>query len=121
MRVLVASDAWEPQINGVVRTLQQVKALAPEFGAETLFVTPDQFRSAPMPGYPEIRLAMARSSALVRTMTAFRPDVVHVATEGPIGLAARKASLRQNIPLTTSYHTRFPEYLRARAPTPPLS
>ena len=118
MRVLVASDAWEPQINGVVRTLQQVQALAPEFGAETLFVTPDQFRSIPMPGYPEIRLAFASTSALTRTMDEFKPDVVHVATEGPIGLAARNASIARKIPLTTSYHTRFPEYLRARAPVP---
>ena len=118
MRVLVASDAWEPQINGVVRTLQQVQALAPEFGVETHFVTPDQFRSFPMPGYPEIRLALAHSGALQRTMARFRPDVVHVATEGPVGLAARNASLAMGIALTTSYHTRFPEYLRARLPIP---
>ena len=118
MRVLIASDAWEPQINGVVRTLQEVQALAPEFSVETLMVTPDQFRSLPMPGYPEIRLALASASALQQTMAAFRPDVVHVATEGPIGLSARNASAKLGVPLTTSYHTRFPEYLRARAPIP---
>ncbi|WP_150287024.1 glycosyltransferase family 4 protein [Rhabdaerophilum calidifontis] len=118
MRVLVATDAWEPQINGVVRTLQQVRALAVPLGMETRFVTPDEFPTLPMPGYPEIRLALARASALAERIAAFRPDVVHVATEGPIGFAARRASLQSNTPLTTSYHTRFPEYLRARAPVP---
>lgn len=118
MRVLVATDAWEPQINGVVRTLQQVRALAPALGMETRFVTPDEFPTLPMPGYPEIRLALARAGALVDRIREFRPDVVHVATEGPIGFAARRASLLTETPLTTSYHTRFPEYLRARAPVP---
>lgn len=118
MRVLVATDAWEPQINGVVRTLQQVKALAPSLDFSTHFVTPDDFPSAPMPGYPEIRLAMASAAALGKRIEAFAPDVVHIATEGPIGLAARKASLLRHVPLTTSYHTRFPEYLRARLPVP---
>lgn len=118
MRTLIASDAWEPQINGVVRTLQQVAALAGDFGVTTHFVTPDQFRTLAMPGYPEIRLALTGASTLRRRMLAFRPDVVHIATEGPVGLAARAASLSLGIPLTTSYHTRFPEYLRARLPVP---
>jgi glycosyltransferase involved in cell wall biosynthesis len=118
MRVLLATDAWEPQINGVVRTLQQVRQHGPSLGMDLALVTPDQFRNFPMPGYPEIRLAMVRASDLEKRMAAFRPDVVHVATEGPIGLAARRATLRQGLPLTTSYHTRFPEYLRARLPIP---
>lgn len=118
MRVLIASDAWEPQINGVVRTLQQVKLHAPSFGMTTEFVTPDAFRSLPMPGYPEIRLALASAARVGERIAAFRPDVVHVATEGPIGFAARKACLKAGLPLTTSYHTRFPEYLRARLPVP---
>lgn len=118
MRVLVATDAWEPQINGVVRTLQQVKALASALDFETDFVTPDEFPTAPMPGYPEIRLALASPRALGRRIDAYRPDVVHLATEGPIGLAARRATVTRGIPLTTSYHTRFPEYLRARLPVP---
>lgn len=118
MKVLVASDAWEPQINGVVRTLQQVRDHAVSLGMETRFVTPDQFPTLPMPGYPEIRLALVHAGVLAERIASFRPDVVHVATEGPIGLAARRASLQSGTPLTTSYHTRFPEYLRARAPVP---
>jgi len=118
MRVLVASDAWEPQINGVVRSLQQVRDRAPALGFATDFVTPDAFRSFPMPGYPEIRLAMASTRALLQRIDAFRPDIIHIATEGPIGLAARNACLARGLPLTTSYHTRFPEYLRARLPVP---
>lgn len=118
MRVLIASDAWEPQINGVVRTLQQVRALGPELGLDLHFVTPDQFATLPMPGYAEIRLALLRPGAFARRFREIGPDIVHVATEGPIGLAARKAALDCGVPLTTSYHTRFPEYLRARLPVP---
>lgn len=118
MRVLVASDAWEPQVNGVVRTLQKLRDLGPSLGLDLHFVTPDQFRNVPMPGYPEIRLAMVGSGGLEAAYRRIRPDIVHVATEGPIGLAARKVALVQNLPLTTSYHTRFPEYLRARLPVP---
>lgn len=118
MRVLLATDAWEPQINGVVRTLQQVVALGPSLGMEIALVTPDQFRNFPMPGYSEVRLARVPAGALDARIEAFRPDVVHVATEGPIGIKARAATLRHNLPLTTSYHTRFPEYLRARLPVP---
>ena len=118
MRVLVASDAWEPQINGVVRTLQKLRDIGPSLGLELGFVTPDQFRSVPMPGYPEIRLAMVGTGGLEAAFRRIRPDIFHIATEGPIGLAARKVALRQNVPLTTSYHTRFPEYLRARLPVP---
>lgn len=118
MRVLIASDAWEPQINGVVRTLQQVRALGPELGLDLHFVTPDQFTTLPMPGYAEIRLAVPMPGTFARRFHAIRPDIVHVATEGPIGFAARKAALDCGVPLTTSYHTRFPEYLRARLPVP---
>ena len=118
MRALIATDAWEPQINGVVRTLQNLRDHAHSVGLDTCFVTPSQFRTVPMPGYPEIRLALATTGVLVERIRAFAPDVVHVATEGPIGLAARNACLQLEVPLTTSYHTRFPEYLSARLPVP---
>lgn len=118
MRVLVASDAWEPQINGVVRTLQQVQALGPALGLDLHFITPDQFRTMPLPGYPEIRLAMLAPGTIGKRFREIKPDIVHVATEGPIGLAVRNVALRHGVPLTTSYHTRFPEYLHARLPVP---
>lgn len=118
MRVMIATDAWEPQINGVVRTLQSLRDHALDVGLELSFITPSQFRTVAMPGYPEIRLALATTASLIAQIREFAPDVVHVATEGPIGLAARNACLYCDVPLTTSYHTRFPEYLSARLPVP---
>ncbi|CAN1571203.1 RfaG Glycosyltransferase [Rhabdaerophilaceae bacterium] len=118
MRVLIASDAWEPQVNGVVRTLQKLRDLGPGLGLDLHFVTPDKFRTMPMPGYSEIRLALLAPNSFANEFNRIRPDIVHVATEGPIGFAARRVALKQGVPLTTSYHTRFPEYLRARLPVP---
>jgi len=118
LRVLLASDAWEPQINGVVRTLQKVREIGPSLGLDLHFVTPDLFANVPMPGYPEIRLALLHPGAFMAEFDRIKPDLIHVATEGPLGLAARGAAINRNIPLTTSYHTRFPEYLAARMPVP---
>ncbi|WP_349367456.1 glycosyltransferase family 1 protein [Salinarimonas sp.] len=118
MRLLVATDAWRPQINGVVRSLEYMAELAPEFGAEVSLVTPSDFRSVPMPTYPEIRLALARPRAIARRIEELAPTHIHIATEGPIGIGARKICLAHGFPYTTSYHTRFPEYVAARAPVP---
>lgn len=118
LRVLLASDAWEPQINGVVRTLQKVKEIGPSLGLELHYVTPDLFANVPMPGYPEIRLALLHPGAFMAEFERIKPDLIHVATEGPLGLAARGAAINRHVPLTTSYHTRFPEYLAARMPVP---
>ncbi len=118
MRVLIATDAWRPQINGVVRSLEHMAEEAPRFGAEVAFLTPERFRSFPMPTYPEIRLSLARPGAMARVLDEVRPSHIHIATEGPIGLAMRLACSRQGRPFTTSYHTRFPEYVAARTPIP---
>ncbi|KAA2236170.1 glycosyltransferase family 4 protein [Salinarimonas soli] len=118
MRLLIATDAWHPQINGVVRSLEAMAAHAPAQGAAVSFVTPRGFNTLPMPGYPEIRMALATPGQVSRRIDALAPDWVHIATEGPIGLAARAACLAAGRPFTTSYHTRFPEYLAARAPVP---
>lgn len=118
MRVLVATDAWQPQVNGVVRTLGELKKHGPSVGLDLTFVTPNDFRTLAMPGYREIRLALSPEAGLAQAIEAFRPAAVHIVTEGPIGLAARRLCLRRGIPFTTSYHTRFPEYLRARLPVP---
>ncbi|HZH50905.1 MAG TPA: glycosyltransferase family 1 protein [Microvirga sp.] len=118
MRLLVASDAWHPQINGVVRSLEHMAAQAPEFGAEIVFLTPERFRSLPMPTYPEIRLALASPAQVARILDEVRPTHIHIATEGPVGLATRAACRRQGMSFTTSYHTRFPEYVAARTPIP---
>jgi glycosyltransferase involved in cell wall biosynthesis len=117
-RVLIVSDAWRPQVNGVVRTLEWLCREAPAFGMELVMLTPDQFRSVGMPSYPEIRLSLAMPGAVSKRIDAIRPDAIHIATEGPLGYFARLHCLRKQKPFTTCYHTRFPEYLAARAPVP---
>ncbi len=118
MRLLIATDAWAPQVNGVVRCLEATVRELGLRGAHVDIVSPDQFRSLPMPSYPEIRLAVAPRKALARRIDAGAYDAVHIATEGPIGWGVRAACQTLGMKFTTSYHTRFPEYLRARAPVP---
>jgi glycosyltransferase involved in cell wall biosynthesis len=118
MRVLVATDAWRPQVNGVVRSLEYLASEAPALGAEIEFLAPSDFRTVPMPGYPEIRLALASAHRIRLMIDRMRPDSVHIATEGPIGWTTRHVCRTHGYPFTTSYHTRFPEYLAARLPVP---
>lgn len=118
MRVLVATDAWHPQINGVVRSLEYTAREAEHLGAELMFLTPQEFRTIPMPTYGEIRLALATPRMIMRRIEAMQPDFVHIATEGPIGILVRRACIASRRTFTTSYHTKFPEYLAARAPVP---
>jgi glycosyltransferase involved in cell wall biosynthesis len=118
MRVLIATDAWRPQVNGVVRSLEQMSNAAREMGEDCQFLTPQGYRTAPLPTYPDIRLALVGSRVIGRRIEEASPDHVHIATEGTIGLAARNHCLRTGRVFTTSYHTRFPEYVRARAPVP---
>ena len=122
MRILLATDAWEPQVNGVVRTLTRVMAELRAMGHEVQVVSPDQFATVPMPTYPEIKLALGAYEPVQERFRSFEPEAIHIATEGPIGLAARRICLEWQLPFTTSYHTRFPEYVSARLPLPqPLS
>ncbi|BDA85104.1 GDP-mannose-dependent alpha-mannosyltransferase [Aureimonas sp. SA4125] len=118
MRILIATDAWKPQVNGVVRTLSSLAGELRQRGHEVLIVSPEDFRTFPMPTYPEIRLALAGAGRLARIIADFDPQAIHVATEGPVGLAARRAALRGGRSFTTSFHTRFPEYLSRRLPVP---
>lgn len=117
MRILIATDAWRPQVNGVVRSLESMSAAASELGAQIDFVTPRDFNSMPMPTYPEIDLAFATPRAVKRRLDSGY-DHVHIATEGPVGLAARACCMDQGRCFTTSYHTRFPEYVQARIGAP---
>ncbi|MEO9786938.1 MAG: glycosyltransferase family 1 protein [Aurantimonas coralicida] len=117
-RILIATDAWEPQVNGVVRTLSSLAQELRGRGRDVRIVGPTDFRTVACPTYPEIRLALASADALGRVIRDYQPDVIHIATEGPIGYAARRAALRAGRPFTTSFHTRFPEYLSKRAPIP---
>ncbi len=114
MRIAIVTDAWNPQVNGVVRTLQAVRAELKAMGHVVLVVSPERFASVPCPTYPEIRLAFARSAAVGRMLAAFGADAIHLATEGPVCLAARNWCLARGIPFTTAYHTQFPDYIAAR-------
>ena len=118
MRILVATDAWRPQVNGVVRSLEALVAHAPQHGAKLTLLAPHEFRSIPMPGYPEIRLAFATARKVARVIREHGPDYIHIATEGPVGLATRAACLREGRHFTTAYHTRYPEYVSRRLPVP---
>jgi len=117
-RVLIVSDAWRPQVNGVVRTLATVAGELTEMGHTVEVIGPDRFRTLPMPTYPDIRLAVLPRRKLTRMIEAFAPDALHVATEGPLGAAARAWALRRDLAFTTSFHTKFPEYLQARTGLP---
>ena len=117
-KVLVVSDAWHPQVNGVVRSLSELASAAPAQGTEISFITPDMFRSVALPNYREIRLALASRTGLRRAIERAGADHVHIATEGPLGLTARSVCLAEGEPFTSSYHTRFPEYIFARARVP---
>ena len=118
MRIALVTDAWYPQVNGVVRTWNRVIEECEGLGHEFLVVAPRDFRTVPLPTYPEIRIAIAPGRGLKRRLDAFRPEAVHIATEGPLGLAARRLCLKRGWPFTTSYHTKFPEYVAARLPVP---
>jgi len=118
MKIMIVTDAWTPQVNGVVRTLQSVRRALEGEGHEVAMISPDQFRSAPCPTYPEIRLALAGAGMVGRRIAAFDVDALHIATEGPLGLAARRWCLRRDFAFTTAYHTQFPEYLAARTRLP---
>lgn len=118
LRILVVTDAWAPQVNGVVRTLETLGTQLERFGNEVEFVTPSTFRTVPMPTYPEIRLALFPNRKLAKIINRFRPHAIHIATEGPLGMAARRFCLRRDHPFTTSLHTRFPEYVHARLKLP---
>lgn len=114
MRIAIATDAWVPQVNGVVRTLRMTVRELLARGHEVELLVPDQFFTLPMPGYREIRLALAPRPGIRRTLDAFAPDVVHIVTEGPIGWAARRWSISRAVPFTTAFHTRFPDYAAVR-------
>ncbi len=118
MRVVIVTDAWYPQVNGVVRTYETTISHLESHGHEVDLITPQMFRSVPCPTYPEIRLALFAGGKVARLIEAAQPACIHIATEGPLGLAARKYCVKRGIPFTTTFHTKFPEYIRARVGLP---
>jgi glycosyltransferase involved in cell wall biosynthesis len=118
MRVLIATDAWHPQVNGVVRTLTALADSAHRLGVQVEFLTPEGFLSIPLPTYPGLRLALPSRRQIARRIEKLKPDAIHIATEGTIGHMVRTYCRARARPFTTSYTTRFPEYIAARAPIP---
>ncbi len=118
MRVLIATDAWHPQVNGVVRTLEALAESIEALGSHVTFLTPQGFRSVPVPTYPGLGFALPAPAEIAARIERARPDAIHVATEGPIGLLVRRYCRAKGLPFTTSLTTRFPEYIAARMPFP---
>jgi glycosyltransferase involved in cell wall biosynthesis len=118
MKIVIVTDAWRPQVNGVVRTLEALARQLAALGHQPVFLSPEGFRSIPCPTYPEIRLVLGAGGRVGRILESHRPCAIHIATEGPLGLAARRYCVAKSVPFTTAYHTRFPEYVAARFGVP---
>ena len=117
-RILIVTDAWKPQVNGVVRTLTTVVQELQAMGHVVDVIGPDRFRTFPCPTYPDIALSLLPRRRLIRMIEAFKPDALHIATEGPLGMAARSWGKRTGFAFTTAFHTRFAEYVQARIGLP---
>jgi len=118
VRIVLATDAWAPQTNGVVTTLRATAETLTRLGHAVRVLSPQNLTSIPCPSYPQIRLAVNPGAYVARELKAFRPHAIHIATEGTLGLAVRRYCRHRHVPFTTSYHTRYPEYLAARWPIP---
>lgn len=118
MKILIATDAWHPQVNGVVRTLNMVTDAAKSLNVDVAFLTPQSFKTISLPSYADIHLALPWPSKVAEIIEQAAPDYIHIATEGPIGILARRYCVKNKVPFTTSFHTRFPEYVSARFPIP---
>ncbi|AXE34683.1 glycosyltransferase family 4 protein [Chromobacterium phragmitis] len=118
MRIMIITDAWKPQVNGVVRSLTETARELDGFGHQVNMITPLEFKTLPCPTYPDIRLSLLPYRQVAQRIAGFAPDAVHIATEGPLGLAARRFCLREGLAFTSAYHTRFPEYIHARCRLP---
>ncbi len=122
LRIMLVTDAWEPQVNGVVRTLSRTVDECRLMGHEVEVIHPGLgFNTVPLPTYPDIKMALGANEEIERRFKAFEPEAIHIATEGTLGHAARKICLNWKLPFTTSYHTKFPEYVNARLPIIPVS
>ncbi|MEO1580487.1 MAG: glycosyltransferase family 1 protein [Pseudomonadota bacterium] len=118
MKIAIVTDAWHPQTNGVVTTLSRTSEALSDMGHDVRMFTPEPYRTIPCPSYPEIRLSLFAGRHLRRSLDDFEPDSIHIATEGPLGFAARRYCKKRDLKFTTSYHTQFPAYVRKRFPIP---
>ena len=118
MNITIVTDAWAPQVNGVVRTLEATRDQLVRLGHKVSMIAPDRYRSLPCPTYPEIRLSVAGARRVGRDIAETLPDAIHLSTEGPLCVAARNWCVARGIPFTTAYHTQFPDYVAARTGMP---
>tara|TARA_R110002049_G_scaffold252264_1_gene427156 strand:- start:294515 stop:295543 length:1029 start_codon:yes stop_codon:yes gene_type:complete len=118
IRLVIVTDAWKPQVNGVVTTLGKTRDTAIKLGHQVHVIHPGECKTIPCPTYPEIRLALGAGKYIKKQLDEFKPTHIHISTEGPLGQAARKYCIKNNLAFTTSYHTQFPEYIRERIPVP---
>ena len=118
MKIMIVTDAWEPQVNGVVRTMKSTRAELEAMGHTVDFLTPLEFMTLPCPTYPDISLSVLAGGKVARRLREFDADALHLSTEGPLGMAARRYAIKHGLPFTTAYHTRFPEYVHARLRIP---
>ena len=116
--VLIVTDAWYPQVNGVVRTIDKTAEELRKLGIAVHLITPADYRTVPMPGYSEIGLSLTTHGPVFRRIEQLQPEAIHITTEGPLGWIVRRYCLRNRIPFSTAYHTQFPEYVKARIPFP---
>src|ERR1700694_1730592 len=116
LKILIVTDAWAPQVNGVVRTLERLGRQLAEMGHQVRYVTAENHTTLPLPTYPEIRLALFPRQTILDAIDDFAPDAIHIATEGTMGLSARTICLERGFRFTTSFHTRFPDYVHPRFP-----
>lgn len=118
MKIAIVTDAWDPQVNGVVMTYKNTRQELIKLGHETLFITPQDYSTVPLPSYPSIRLALFPGKGVDNSLQTFQADAIHIATEGPLGHAAHRYCRKMGLPFTTSFHTQFPEYIKMRIPIP---
>ena len=118
MKIIIVTDAWYPQVNGVVRTLDETSKQLKKLGHEVKLISPEGFLTVPCPTYPEIRLSLFPGAKVSSMIREFNPDCLHISTEGPLGLSARGYASRNGLAFTSAYHTRFPEYVHARTKLP---
>ena len=120
MKILVVSDAWYPQINGVVNSILCTTNCLQELGHHVIMLTPERFKTIPCPTYPEIRLSIFPKKGVQKFLNAQEFDAIHIATEGPLGIATRNYAIKNKLQFTTAFHTKFPDYIRARIGLPTI-
>ena len=118
MKIALITDAWQPQVNGVVTTLVALVRELTALRHTVEVIHPGLFKTRPCPGYAGIDLAVAPKRVLAEKLDEFAPDAIHIATEGPLGWAARRYCLKRGLRFTTAFHTKFPEILHAALKIP---